>query len=177
VNAAVAIAAASAFLGRPLRDDEVRSGFAAVRMPGRYEVVRLRPTVVLDGAHNPDAAAALAATVSAAPAVADGAAAPRPGRRIVVLGILAGRDPGAMLDALAPAEFTDVVACTPPTGRARPADEVAAAAAQRGYRTSSFPSVGDALADVLENAGPDDLVVVTGSIYLVAEAREVLQVG
>ncbi|MGI8769159.1 MAG: bifunctional folylpolyglutamate synthase/dihydrofolate synthase [Propionibacteriaceae bacterium] len=63
-NAAVALAAVEAFLGmKALNPDVVRDGFAEVRLPGRLEVVRRSPTIVLDGAHNPHGARAAAAGV------------------------------------------------------------------------------------------------------------------
>jgi len=52
-NAATALAATEAFFARPLDPDVVRAGFAAVEVPGRFEVVRRNPLVLLDGAHNP----------------------------------------------------------------------------------------------------------------------------
>ena len=63
-NAAIALAAAEAFFGRQLEEDVVREAFAAVRVPGRFEVVHREPTVVLDAAHNVDGAAACAATLA-----------------------------------------------------------------------------------------------------------------
>ena len=63
-NAAIALAAAEAFFGRPLADDLVAEAFAAVRNPGRFEVLRRDPLVILDGAHNPDGAASARASHS-----------------------------------------------------------------------------------------------------------------
>ena len=66
-NAAQALAAVEAFLGlKALNPDVVREGFAAVQFPGRMEVVRRSPTVVLDAAHNPHGARAAAAAVTEA---------------------------------------------------------------------------------------------------------------
>jgi dihydrofolate synthase / folylpolyglutamate synthase len=166
VNCALAITAASAFAGRALTPDRVARGLAAVCMPARLESISVtrdaRPTVILDGAHNPDAARALATAL---------AEIPRHGRRVLVVGVLNGRDPLAMLDAMDAGSFDDIIASTPPTGRARPASEMAAAARSRGWRTTVIDDVGDALDSIIAVAGHDDQIVVTGSIYLVAEAR------
>lgn len=162
-NCALAIAAATAFLARPLRKSSVRSGLADVRMPARLETVRARPTVVVDGAHNPDAARALAR------AVHDDM--PCAGRRTLVLGLLAGRDPTAMLDALDVTQFDQVITCTPPTARARPAAELADAATRLGCAARAIDDIGEALRIALSEAGPHDQIIVTGSIYLVADAR------
>ncbi len=161
-NAAVAIAAASAFLGRGLRPAAVRRGMAAVRMPARLEMVGTQPLVILDGAHNPDAARALTVAMRA---LACG------GRRTLVVGMLAGRDPVAMLDDLDAAGFDRVIACTAPTARARPAAEIVSAASSRGIKVVAADDVIDALRLALGDAGSDDQVLVTGSIYLVAAAR------
>ncbi|CAB4865529.1 unannotated protein [freshwater metagenome] len=162
-NCALAVAAAAAFLQRPLHETAVRSGLAAVRMPARLETVILRPTVVVDGAHNPDAARALAR------AVHDDM--PCHGRRTLILGLLAGRDPAAMLEALEAARFDQVITCTPPTARARPAAQLADAAAHLGCTVRAIDDIGDALRTVLADAHSTDQIIVTGSIYLVADAR------
>ena len=156
-NCALGVAAASAFLRRPLRTSAVASGLAAVRMPARFDIVRTQPTVVLDGAHNPDAAAALGRTLDDLPCA---------GRRTLIIGLLAGRDPQAMLSSLGVARFNLVITCTPPTA-ASLAESVDAFATP----VVAIDDIGEALALALSDAQPDDQIVVTGSIYLVADAR------
>jgi dihydrofolate synthase/folylpolyglutamate synthase len=159
-NCALALTAASAFLGRALEPSRAARGLACVRMPGRLESLALGSgaTVILDGAHNPDAAAALARALREMR---------RRGRRTLVVGMLNGRDPRTMLDALDAAAFDAVVTTTPPTARARSAAEVAAVFPG----AESITDIPGALAHALDDAGPDDQIVVTGSIYLVADAR------
>ena len=167
VNAALAVAAASAFLGRAINPVAIRIGLESVRMPARLESICLPDgeTVILDGAHNPDAAAALAR------ALRDDIT--RTGRRVLVIGLLAGRDPEAMLRAIDAGGFDRIIACTPPTARARPARELQAAAAALGFDAHAVDDVGNALEHVLadDGWGSRDQIVVTGSIYLVADAR------
>ena len=105
-NAAIALAAAQAFFGQPLDGDLVRDAFAGVRAPGRFEVIRREPTVVLDCAHNVDGALAAAQTLAEEFTLA--------GTVILVVGLLEGRDPAEMLDALGAADAGFVVACAPP---------------------------------------------------------------
>src|SRR5690242_3929199 len=116
-NAAVALAAAEAFFGTPLDDDVVRQALGSVQNPGRMEVVRRRPLVLLDGAHNPAGAAAAARTVDEEFSEA--------GSRVLLVGMLRGRDPVEMLAALDVDRARLVVACPPPTPRALPPDEIA----------------------------------------------------
>ncbi|MEO6125606.1 MAG: Mur ligase family protein [Ilumatobacteraceae bacterium] len=165
VNAALAIAAASAFLGRAINPVALRGGLEAVRMPARMERIGLATgaTVILDGAHNPDAAAALAR------ALRDDL--PRTGRRTLIIGLLTGRDPESMLRAIDAHTFDRVVAATPPTARARPAAELHRIATELGCRSSAIDDVTEALETVLSDAMAGDQIVVTGSIYLVADAR------
>ena len=96
---------------------------------------------------------------------------PHAGRRTVVIGLLAGRDPEAMLGAIDVGSFDAVVCCTPPTARARPAAELAAAAASIGFTALAVDDIGDALGAAIATADELDQIVVTGSIYLVADAR------
>jgi dihydrofolate synthase/folylpolyglutamate synthase len=85
VNAAVALAAAEAFFGRPLGPDVVEEAFSSVFIPGRLEVVGRQPLVILDGAHNVAGMAALGAALQEGFGVA--------GPRVAVVGMLRGRDP------------------------------------------------------------------------------------
>ena len=162
-NAAIALAAVEAFVGRSLDPDVVREGLASVGVPGRFEVVGRRPLVVLDGAHNPDGAATLAATL------AEGFSSP--GRRRFLLGLLDGRDPVAMLEALGVGRDDELVVCPPPSPRALPAEALAAAAATVGLSARRADRVEPALEALLDRAGEDDLVVVAGSLYVVGAAR------
>jgi dihydrofolate synthase/folylpolyglutamate synthase len=165
-NAAAALAAAEAFFGAPLPDDLVRVAFRAVRNPGRMEVVGRRPLCLLDGAHNPAGAKAAGATLAEEFAGAD--------RRVVVLGLLGGRDPVEMLEALDPSHIVLVVACPPPSPRALPPAEVASAGAQMGLAVEVTSSVAEGVALARARADPEDMLLVTGSLYTVGAARSVL---
>ena len=166
-NAAVALAAVEAFFGAPLAPEVVAEAFAAVRLPGRLEVVTRHPICVLDGAHNP--AGALAAT-----AALDEAFGPAVTGRILVIGLLQGRDPVEMLRCFDAARARLVVACPPPSPRALPAAEVAAAARTLGTDSEETDSVAEAVATALALAGEQELVHVTGSLYVVGAARSAL---
>jgi dihydrofolate synthase/folylpolyglutamate synthase len=170
-NAALALAAAEAFFGGDrLDDDVVAEGFATVTVPGRLEVVGHAPLVLLDGAHNPHGAAALAHALAEAftPPVGPGAG------RTYVVGVLASHEPGGMLDALDVGPDDRVVACRPPSPRALDPAAVADAARARGLpasRVEVVADVADAVDRAIALAGPDRQVVVTGSLYVVGAAR------
>ena len=166
VNAAVALTAAEAFFGGALSDEIVREAFADVSSPGRLEVIGRAPLILLDGAHNPGGAAALGRAFDE-----DFAGA---GQVVAVIGLLQGHDPGAFLDALGPGRLRLLVACAPPSPRALDPDEVAVAAAERGVEAIVVPEVVDAVDAARADAGPDEVVLITGSLYVVGAARSAL---
>jgi dihydrofolate synthase / folylpolyglutamate synthase len=168
-NAAIALAAAEAFFGAPLDPDVVEEAFAGVRVPGRLEVVGRQPLVILDGAHNPAGAAAAAEAIAEEFGGAAG--------RVLVVGLLEGKDPVEMLQAVGARGARALVACPAPSPRTLPPADVAAAARAIGIESEAADSVPEALARALTIASPDDLVLVTGSLYVVGAARAALAVG
>jgi len=162
-NAAVALAAAEAFFGDALAPDVVEEGFAAVRVPGRLEVLGRRPLLLVDGAHNAAGMAALGAALTEEFAV-DGAA-------VAVVGMLTGRDPSAMLEPLAAAGVRAVVACEPDSPRAMSVAAVAEAGRALGLAVYEEPDVRDAIRVARGMVDADGLVVVAGSLYVVGTAR------
>jgi dihydrofolate synthase/folylpolyglutamate synthase len=162
-NAAFAATALRALRGTGLvvPEEAIAAGIASARWPGRLEEIG---GVLLDGAHNPDGAAALA---RALPAL-------HPGRSVeLVFGVLADKDHGGMLRALAPAcRKLHVVA--PATPRARDVADVSTLARALGADADVHPSLADALACARRAAADGALVCVAGSLYLVGEARALL---
>ena len=169
VNAATAIVAAEAFLGRALGEEIVTTTLAKARMPGRMELISRNPMIVVDGAHNPAGVKALVATLDGAFHVT--------GQRRCVLGMLSGRDIDDMVEPLVALGFTEFHCCAPHSPRAVPASEVADAVRRHGGVAYEHPSGASALAHARERSTDEDLIVVAGSLYLVAEVRgEVLRV-
>jgi dihydrofolate synthase / folylpolyglutamate synthase len=165
-NASCALAAVEAFFGTPLGEDVVEGAFAGVRVPGRLEVIGRHPLVVVDGAHNVAGMLVLARSLVEEFAV--------DGEAQAVVGMLSGRDPTSMLEALMTAGIRSVVACAPDSPRALEAAVVAEAASALGMAVTTAGSPADAVALALGRAGADDLVVVCGSLYVVADARRLL---
>ncbi|HSJ50617.1 MAG TPA: folylpolyglutamate synthase/dihydrofolate synthase family protein [Actinomycetota bacterium] len=163
-NAAAAIVATEELLGRALEDQALREALLGATSPGRLEVVRRRPLVVLDGAHNPDAALALAETLREAFSWE---------RLHLVLGVFSNKDREGIAEVLAPLAVVGYATATDHV-RARPADEVQDALSARGVAAQTFPSVPFALEAATDAAAPGDLILVTGSLYTVANARRSL---
>lgn len=167
-NVAAAVVAVEAFFDRPTDPELLQRGLEAVTVPGRFEVVGRHPLVILDGAHNPAGAHAAAITLEDFDVA---------GSRFLVVGMGRGRDAVEMLEVLAEGEVALVIACAADDPRAMPAAEVAAAAEEVGVAAVVARDVGDALQKAGEAAGSDDLILVTGSLYVVGEARRRLGVS
>src|SRR3954452_12118759 len=177
-NAVCALAAVEAFFGAGgergrLDIDVVRAAFAAVTSPGRMEIVRRSPTVILDGAHNPAGAAALAVALDEAFTFT---------RLVAVVAVLDDKDAGALLDALQPV-VDSVVVTTNTSPRALDLDELAAIAVDvlGESRVEVSPRLDDAIEAAVTAAEEDGAVaggvLVTGAIVTVGEARQLLAPG
>lgn len=173
-NAAVALAAVEVFFGageRMLDVDTVREGFAAVESPGRMEIVRAEPTVMIDAAHNPHGAQALATALAEEFAF---------DRVIGVLGVMADKDVAGLLGALEPV-LDGVVVTRAQNPRALPVDDLAAVAREvfGDDRVVAVPELLDALDQAIalvddpESPGGAG-VVVTGSVVTAGQARALL---
>ena len=163
-NAGGAVVALEALLERALDEDVVRGAFTGASSPGRLEVVARHPLIVLDGAHNPAAAEALAAALPEAFAWE---------RLHLVMAVFSTKDLEGIAAALSPIADAGYAATTDSV-RARAADEVATALVAKGVASQAFADVGAALEAAREAAGERDLILVTGSLYTVADARRML---
>ena len=162
-NAAAGIVAVEALTGQALHPDTLRDGLAAVRSPGRLEVVGRDPLVILDGAHNPAGAAALAEAMRESF---------RWDRLHLVVAISANKDLGGIAAALAP--LADRVYATR-NESVRSADPADVAAAFRDEDVERAGSVGEAIDAARGAAGRSDAVLVTGSLFTVADAKRALR--
>ncbi|MHB2022317.1 MAG: bifunctional folylpolyglutamate synthase/dihydrofolate synthase [Mycobacteriales bacterium] len=174
VNAACAVAGVEAFLGgRGLDVVAVREALAGASSPGRLEIVRRSPTVLLDAAHNPAGARALAGALAEAFSFR---------RLIAVLAVLADKDVTGLLRALQPAVDL-VVATASSSPRALPPDTLAALAEEvfGAGRVRTAATLEEALTEALRLADEDlslqvgTGVLVTGSVVTVGEARALLR--
>lgn len=183
-NAALALTAVEAFFGageydgpegraiRQLDRATVAAGFAATTSPGRLEVVRRAPTVIVDAAHNPHGAAALAAAVVDSFDFA---------HLVAVLGVLQGKDARGLCAALAPV-VDEVVVTRSTSARALPVGQLEdiARAEFPDENVHSAERLDDALelaVELAEAGAPGGVgggVLVTGSVFTAAEARLLL---
>lgn len=175
-NAAVALAAVEAFVGGgafALDVDAVRQGFADVVSPGRLEIARRGPTVIIDAAHNPAGAKALAEALSESFAFT---------HLIGVVAVLGDKDVAGILTALEPV-LDQVVVTQNASPRCLPVDDLAALAQQvfGDERVEVAPRIEDAIdvgvrlaeeADTYAASG----VIVTGSVVTAGQARVLLGV-
>ena len=160
VENAVTAAVALARLG--IADSAIETGIARARWPGRLERLSEHPEIILDGAHNPAGARALAAYIDRFY-----------GRRTVRLIYGAMRDKA--IDEISGILFPrahQVIVTAPQQARALSPEALRDIGAHPGLRTA--PTLRAALALVQEDASPDDVVFITGSLFLVAEARALL---
>ena len=166
INGSLALAGVEVLMesGFAVREEHLRKGVAETKWPGRLELVREHPGILLDGAHNPSATRVLKKTLQKG--------FPRH-RLILVLGIMADKEISKMMADLVP--LADLVILT------RPRMERAASLEVLGSQASPFQKpvvevalVDQALSGALEEAEDEDLILVTGSLFTVGEARSYL---
>jgi dihydrofolate synthase / folylpolyglutamate synthase len=169
VNAAVAIGLIAGLLkqaGKPVPMDAVRAGLLDTRWPGRCEIVGEHPCIILDGAHNEASAAVLAQTISRSLAS---------GRIILVFGVSKDKDVAGIGKHLIPLAKKCIVTRAD-NPRALPTADMV-----DRLKEFSAPalfvqtqSVSDALDAARQAAGKEDTIIITGSLFIVGEARQLL---
>ena len=162
-NAAIALAAAGELqrVWKPLDDLKLMAGIEHASWEGRLEIAAQRPLVILDGAHNPEGAAALATYLREVV------------RRpvILVFGVMKDKDAKAMARSLFPLAKTVILTSAPLERSASPADLRAAVRGLAPVRTFLEPRVGRAVRLALRESRGRTPVVVAGSLYLVGEVK------
>ncbi len=176
-NAAVALATVEAFLGdEPLDGEVVREAFGQVTSPGRLEIIRRSPTIVLDAAHNPHGAAAVADALQDSFTFSP---------LVGVVGVMADKDAEGLLEAFEPV-LAQIVCTQNSTRRSMPAEELAEVArgifgSERVHVARRLDEAVDKAATLAEEGGVygeaigSGGVLVTGSVITVGEARSMLK--
>lgn len=144
-----------------LTEQIILEGMAAARWPGRFEILRRAPLVIVDGAHNPAGAQALAATV----------AAHFGGRRVrLVMGVFRDKDYDGILRAMR--AVSDSVVCFAPEGpRGLEASRLGAAARNYYPHVEEAPDAASAVTRALDAAAPEDVIVALGSLSTVRDVQ------
>lgn len=165
-NAAAAIETVEALRlrGWEISETALREGLLAARWPGRMELVRRNPDVLLDGGHNPQCVEAIARSLREL----------YPGKKVYFLmGVLSDKDYREMLRLLIPLAdcfFT----LTPDSPRALSAQDLADYLCAQGAEARPCGGAGEGLEAALERAGQEGVVCACGSLYLVGELRHIL---
>jgi dihydrofolate synthase/folylpolyglutamate synthase len=164
-NAAIAIAALELAGGSfPVSEEAIRRGLSSVVWPGRFEIVRERPWVILDGAHNGEGASALAELLKEF----------RRGRRIKLLfAVMEDKDWRAMLSLLLPLVDEVMLTRVRMERSAEPGRIARWVARSLPHRIAEEARAG--LQVLFQEAGPDDIILVAGSLYLLGEVRPTAQ--
>lgn len=164
-NAAVALGVVTKIndAGLAVSDEAMVRGFASVDWPGRFEVVRKEPWIVLDGAHNKESAESLRVALDASFSS---------GRRTLIVGASEDKDVSSMLEALLPGTKR-VITTKAMNPRACDPEELAEKVRMTGIPevVESAPTIKEALEIALRSSEPQDVICVTGSLFVVGEAR------
>ncbi len=146
-----------------IKDEHLVEGIAATRFPARFELCSKEPVVILDGAHNPQAAKALAVNVEAF----------LPEKRILLCGMMADKDCETVMAELAP-HFEHIITVPVQNPRMVAPEKLAEIAAKYCKNVSAKENAKEALAEALENLKDGEALVVAGSLYLASELRPML---
>ncbi|TET17073.1 MAG: bifunctional folylpolyglutamate synthase/dihydrofolate synthase [Dehalococcoidia bacterium] len=163
-NAATAVAALEVLAGKGfnISRDSIISGLAQVSWPGRFQILSHHPLLVVDGAHNPDSARKLKQSLVQYFDFH---------RAILVIGVSSDKDIAGIVSELVPL-FDKVIVTRSRHPRAMGLEPLIAAFRRRGVEAQAVEAVSEALSLALNMAGARDLVCVTGSLFVVAEAME-----
>lgn len=164
-NAALAVAAIEAARHHhhlEVEERHVREGLGRVFWPGRLEIVSRRPLVVLDGAHNYDGALAVKEALERLFSYR---------RLILVLGMLADKEREKVVDLLAPLAQA-VIVTRPNSYRAGDWESLSLYARRHTSEVRVIENISEALETALGLVGPEDMICATGSLYMIADARE-----
>lgn len=162
-NAVTALAAIEVLKsqGYNIADHSIEAGFSSASLPARLEILSYEPLVLLDGAHNPDGTAALAAAVKKY----------LNGKKIVaIMGMLADKDATTATKNLE-GLFTHVITLAPSNPRAMSAKDLAAHWKDLGTSAEPMTDVDAALKKALGLLGADGALLICGSLYLAGEVR------
>ncbi|MBI5097056.1 MAG: bifunctional folylpolyglutamate synthase/dihydrofolate synthase [Nitrospirae bacterium] len=155
-------------MGFDITERQAAEGVRNVSWPGRLERVSDKPQVFLDGAHNHDGAVALRRFIE------DVLMAQRAhGKIVLIFGVLKDKDAGAMIGELIPCS-TEVIITSPDTERGLPVEVLREIVEKQGIKPHVTRTISGALSLAHDIASSSDTIIVTGSLYVVGEARALI---
>ncbi|MDD6616758.1 MAG: bifunctional folylpolyglutamate synthase/dihydrofolate synthase [Lachnospiraceae bacterium] len=164
-NAALALEAVDVLKsqGFPVKEEAVREGFAKTVWKGRFSVIAREPYIIIDGAHNPDAAQVLRSSVEEY--FADR-------KKYFMFGVFSDKDYEQIIDLTADLAEHIVTVETPGEPRALPAEQLAEAVRRKNPSVEAADSIQEGARICRQLAGKDDVILVFGSLSFLAEAEQ-----
>lgn len=150
--------------GWHIPEDALKDGLSRAVWPGRMEMARRSPDLVIDGGHNPQCMEAIAQSLAQL----------YPGKKIhFLIGLMADKDYPAMIASILPLAHS-FVTLTPDSPRALPAQDLAEYLRRQGAQATPCGSVAEGLAAIMAQCGPEEVICACGSLYMVGELRHLL---
>jgi dihydrofolate synthase/folylpolyglutamate synthase len=166
-NAAAATAAIEILVGKgyKISSDNLKTGLGSVDFPGRMQIVSRKPFIVLDGGHNPGAARSLKEALLEYF---------KPNKSILIIGISGDKDIAGIVRELAPV-FNKVIITAANNPRSAKFEVLASEFSRKGIKAQIAQDIPTAIKEASTIAAEDDLICITGSLFVVGEALETLK--
>ncbi|GAA0123706.1 MAG: bifunctional folylpolyglutamate synthase/dihydrofolate synthase [Clostridium argentinense] len=152
-------------LGVKISKENIINGFKKVQWPGRLEIMRNKPLVVIDGAHNIDGIKKLTESIDLYF---------KYNKLILILGILADKQVQEMIETIAP-KAEKIISVTPHSDRAELAEDLKIAIESLGVDCEAIDSYEEAYEKALSYCNDDDLLLISGSLYMIGDMRKIIR--
>ncbi len=167
-NAALALECVALLrkLGYQLTEEQVLDGMASTQWKGRFTIIHEKPLVIIDGAHNPDAARQLrAALLEYFPNQ----------KKYYIFGVFSDKEYDKIIDSTAGLAEHIITVQTPDNPRALPASDLAAAVRRVNPSVEAAGSIAEAVHRSFQMAGPEDVIIIFGSLSFLGEAERAVK--
>lgn len=152
-------------LGVKISKDNIINGLKSVQWPGRLEIMKNNPLVVIDGAHNIDGIKKLTESIDLYF---------KYNKLILILGILADKQVEDMIEAIAP-KAERIISVTPHSDRAELAEDLKIEIEKLGVSCEAIDSYEEAYKKALSYCNDDDLLLISGSLYMIGDMRKIIR--
>lgn len=166
LNAAVVVTAIEVLgnHGLEISEENIKNGLENVRWKGRLEIIKKEPLIVIDGAHNLDGIESLTENINTYF---------KYNKLKLILGILSDKDVYKMVEKIVPLS-DKVYTVTPNSERAEIASELKKVVKEYNENVESYVSYSDALNEAINDASVDDLILISGSLYMIGDMRKLI---